>query len=138
MSGDWGLKIAQTGYDVKTCPDNKLVYSSEYPQLKIHSSGSGSHTFTNYEGYITLSTHNLGYRPFFAIWVDKGSGFKLVTFGEQSGDFYMGYLGTAKTDVLQLVSYATYNGGMWGDPTLPPDIEIDYAWIIFYDPIKDE
>jgi len=138
MSGDWGLKIAQTGNDVKTCTDNKLVYCSIYPQLKIHSTGSGSYTFEGHEGYITLTTHNLGYRPFFAIWVNEGSGYKLITYGQQSGDFYMGYLGTSKEDVLQLVSFITYNGGFWGDPTLPEDVEIDYAWVIFYDPIQDE
>ena len=139
MSTDWGLKISKEGSDVKDCDDNELVYSSMYPQLKIHSSGSGSHTFTNNDGRKELTTHDLGYKPFFAIWVDTGDGFELCGFNVANiGDYAVGYLGTAKTDVLLLVAYATYVGGAWGDTTPPPNKTVDYAWIIFYDPVKDE
>jgi hypothetical protein len=135
---DWGFKIAETGFDVKTCGDQNLVYSSAYPQLKKQSSGSGSHTFTNNQGTLEIAEHNLGYRPFFAVWVDTGSGYELATFGGQSGDFYVGYMPTATTEKLFLVAVTTYNGGFWGDPTPLPDKTIDYSWVIFYDPIEDE
>jgi len=135
---NYGLKIAEVGYDVKTCTENHLIYSSKYPQLKIQDSGSGSHTFTNNQGYFTLVTYDLGYKPFFAVWIDEGSGYKLVTYGQQVGDFYIGYIATAKTTTLELIAITTYNGGMFGDNTLPENKTVDYAWVIFYDPIKDE
>ena len=133
-----GIKISREGKPVETARDNELIFNSDYPSLKIQSQGSGTHTFTNHEGNKRLSTHNLGYRPFYAIWVDEGSGYKLVSYGQQTGDFYVGFLGTATTTTLELVAYATYNGGMFGDPTLPANKTVDYSWVIFYDPVKDE
>ena len=115
--------------------DDEMLFNSSYPALKVHSSGTGNTTFTNNEGQITLTTHSLGYKPFFAVWVDEGGGFKLCTYSSSVGDFFTAYMGTATTTTLELVAIATYTGGFWGDPTLPPDIDVDYKWIIFYDPI---
>ena len=139
---NWGFKIAETGNDVKTCTEDKLIFTSKYPALKLHSSGSGSKTFTNNEGFETLTTHNLGYRPFFAVWVDEGdgNGFQLCTFtgSAASGNYFVGYMGTSTTTTLELVAITTYVGGFWGDPTAPANKTVDYAWAIFYDPIEDE
>lgn len=40
MSLDYGAAVSQKGYDVKTCADRYLVYSSAFPLLKIFSSSS--------------------------------------------------------------------------------------------------
>lgn len=135
---EYVVKISKPGKDVEKAGDEDLQFNSEYPSLKIFSQGTGSHTFSNHEGYKSLTAHNLGYKPFYAIWVDEGDGYQLVSYGKQSGDFYIGFLGTATTTTLELVAYATYNGGFFGDPTPPSDETVDYAWVIFYDPIKDE
>lgn len=143
MSEDWGLKIAQTGNDVKTCADNKLVYSSKYPQLKIHSTGSGTYVATGDDVYgftETLTTHDLGYRPFFVLLVDTGDGYEPVNVGFSSGTYSLSIYGTSKVDtlVLGMTSIDTSNP-LWEEPVAPDDpLNIDYAWIIFYDPLQDE
>lgn len=144
MSEDWGLKIAQTGNDVKTCPDNKLVYSSEYPQLKIHSTGSGSYIATGSEIYgftETLTTHSLGYRPFFILLVDIGDGYVPINTSFISGTYNLSIYGTSKVNtlVLGMTSRDTANP-LWEEESIPPDdpLNIDYAWIIFYDPLQNE
>lgn len=53
--GDYGSAVSQKGYDVKTCADRFLVYSSAFQTLKIHS-------ITKVTGTLPLTvTHNLGY-----------------------------------------------------------------------------
>ena len=144
MSSDWGLKIAQTGFDVKTCADNQLIYSSKYSQLKIHSSGSGTYVATGagiYGFSTTLSTHNLGYRPFFILWVDLGSGYQVAPVGFVGGTYNVQIFGTTKenTLVMGMTSLDTANP-MWEEESVPPDdpTSIDYAWVLFYDPAQDE
>ena len=132
----YGVKISKPGVDVKTAKGNELVFASEYPMLKIKEQGMGSKTFTNNEGTQKLSDHNLGYIPFFNIWVNTGSGYKMTPFGETQGDFWIGYLGSARDNDLHLIAVATYIGGAFGDPTLPANKTVDYAWIIYYDPTQ--
>ena len=144
MSGDWGFKIAKTGYDVKTCEDNHLVYSSQYPQLKMHSSGSGTYTATGATllGFsTTLTTHNLGYRPFFILWVDTGSGYRIVPISFAGGTYALTIFGTTKenTLVMGMTAIDTANVFMEEETVSPSDpITIDYAWVLFYDPAQDE
>lgn len=128
---DYGLKIAETGNDVKTCDEKNLIFTSKYPVLKVQSSGSGSHTFVDNLGSVDLTTHNLGYRPFFAVWVDEGSGFELCTFTTTNiHDTEVSYMATATTTKLVLVSVLHW--------VLGEDETVDYAWVIFHDPVKDE
>lgn len=135
---DYGVKISKEGFNVLTAKDNELLFNSFYPSLKIFDGGTGSHTFNNHEGYKRLTTHNLGYKPFYAVWIDEGNGYNLVSYGKQGANFFTGFFATATTTTLELVAIATYNGGFWGDPTPPPNKTVDYTWIIFYDPIEDE
>ncbi len=57
--GDYGIKVSQRGFDVKTCADKDLLFSSSFPTLNIL-----------FEGEKTVSSsgdvifqHNLGYYP---------------------------------------------------------------------------
>lgn len=69
MPNDFGLRIAQKGYDVKTCEDFHLAFSSSWPLLKIHETG----TFTIPDATldVTIATHNLGYTPLFWVFVNS-------------------------------------------------------------------
>lgn len=59
---DYGAAVSQKGYDVKSCADRFLVYSSAFQTLKIHTKTEVSGTCP-----ITL-THNLGFiAPFLVI-----------------------------------------------------------------------
>lgn len=51
---DYGIKISQEGFDVKTCEDKDLVMSSSFNMLKTHMVGSGTNTTV---------AHNLSYTP---------------------------------------------------------------------------
>lgn len=59
MSKDYGAAVSQRGYDVKSCADRFLLYSSAFQNLKIHS-------ITKVTGTLPIRiTHNLGYKcPF--------------------------------------------------------------------------
>lgn len=65
MADDYGIKVSQDGYDIETCADYQLLFSSKWPNLKIGLSGA----FTISDASIdsTIVTHNLGYDPVF--WV---------------------------------------------------------------------
>ena len=62
---DFGAKISQKGYDVETCPDDKVAFSSSFQTLKIHSQHSVQGIVPS-SGVTTITiTHNLGfYAPF--------------------------------------------------------------------------
>ena len=69
--GNYGIKISQAGYDVKTCDKERLVFSSKYNSLKVERTGSGSVVVPkNVDPWTPGSvlveiTHSLGYKPVF-------------------------------------------------------------------------
>lgn len=70
---DYGSAVAQKGYDVKTCADRFLVYSSAFQTLKVYSVSSVSGSVPG-SGVNTLTvTHNLGYYAPYAV-IYNGSG----------------------------------------------------------------
>lgn len=70
MTTDYGAKVSQAGFDVKTCDKENLVFSSGYNTLKVFASGSGSIAVakatlpagTPGKSLVTVA-HNLGYKP---------------------------------------------------------------------------
>jgi len=59
---DFGAAVSQKGYDVKTCADRFLVYSSAFSNLKINNVYSVSTTIPTAGNINTITiTHNLGY-----------------------------------------------------------------------------
>ncbi len=67
--GDYGIAVSQKGYDVKTCADRKLVFSSAFQTLKVFNVYSATTTIpASGSNYITIN-HNLGYyAPFIVIY----------------------------------------------------------------------
>jgi hypothetical protein len=61
---DWGMKISKPGYDVKTCTDDQLVFSSKLNTFKIAYSASPTSSGTY--------SHGLSYAPAFIV---AGNGF---------------------------------------------------------------
>lgn len=74
---DYGMKVSQPGYDVKTAPKERLVISSKYDTLKVFMSGSGSIAVAaapapyGYSLEIVTIAHNLGYKPAFFAFSDS-------------------------------------------------------------------
>lgn len=56
------VKLAQPGYDVHTAGDENLIYSSQWPVLKIYKSDKAS---VDAAQTSTITTHDLGYPPVF-------------------------------------------------------------------------
>jgi hypothetical protein len=57
---DWGMRVSQEGFDVKTCSDDELIMSSSLNQLKTAKVG----TISGGTGVVTES-HTLGFVPLF-------------------------------------------------------------------------
>lgn len=88
MAKDYGAAVAQKGYDVKTCADRFLVYSSAFQTLKVHSTYAVS-TTRPASGVNTITiTHNLGYyAPFIVIYNGSTSRGVGTSFFMNDGDY---------------------------------------------------
>lgn len=74
---DYGIKVAQEGYDVRTATDDELVMSSGFNLFKIVQSGTTSITPPSPwspggagKRRVTIA-HNLGYKPANLVYVDN-------------------------------------------------------------------
>jgi hypothetical protein len=91
MAGDVVIKLAQPGYDVKTAGDENLVYSSQWPLLKIYR--QDKFRIPDVTVATTIATHDLKFIPVFwwfsnatlAAW-SNGFGDTLVN--EQRSEFF--------------------------------------------------
>ena len=131
---DFGIKISQPGYDVKTAPKERLVFSSKYDTLKLFKSGSGSQAVPaatapwGPSGTATVTiAHNLSYKPAFmvfctSIWRsnDKFSPYAYRSIGAISPDG-----GQYSVDTTNLYIHL-YNGDPGGART------IYYRYHIYY------
>jgi len=61
------MKVSQDGYDIGTCSDFNLVFSSKYDILKIAQTGTGSFVTG---GTATIS-HSLGYSPSYLLYLSN-------------------------------------------------------------------
>jgi len=70
---NFGFKVSQEGYDVKTCADSKLAMSSAFNNFKIVLTGTSSIAIPN-PGYTSTAiiTHNLGYAPSCLVYGESG------------------------------------------------------------------
>jgi len=124
-------KISKLGKDVKTCGYNDLIFTSEFPLLKIHKQGSGSITIKVTGQTITIP-HTTGITPMFIAfteWYDinsfeKADNYRQFSFSEFQGVVYCFY--NAWTDNNNLYLY--YED--MGTNTL-----LKYYYFIFEDPI---
>ena len=130
---DYGIKVSQSGNDVKTANKEYLVFSSKYDTLKLFSNGSGSQsvpaaTAGGPSGTATVEiTHDLGYKPAFivfctSIWRsnDKFSPYAYKSIGAISPDG-----GQYAVDTTKLYIHL-YNGDSTGART------IYYRYHIYY------
>ena len=84
MVDEFGIKVSQPGFDVKTAKKEELVFSSEYDTPKVFISGSGTvlvpfnaDIWTPGSATVEIA-HNLNYLPAFfvfvnnPVWADSG------------------------------------------------------------------
>jgi len=72
---DYGIKISQTGSDVKTANLHELVVTSQYPNPKTYLVGTYNYTFPSDLSSVNIFiTHNLGYiTPCFVYYKEPGA-----------------------------------------------------------------
>lgn len=70
-----GIKVAQAGFDVRTCPDYDLLFNSSWPSISIVLDKTLTFT-TDQFGDFTLS-HNLGFIPLNMAWQFSDSSMSL-------------------------------------------------------------
>lgn len=66
MGSDFGIKLSQSGHDVKSAGDAELLYSSSWPVLKIIYPGRFQGLTS--DNPLVLLYHNLGYVPAFMVY----------------------------------------------------------------------
>jgi hypothetical protein len=108
MSKDYGLRVSQRGYDVKTAPDFKQLFSSSWPAFTILEEGSFSVTPGQ-----TIVSHNLGYVPAFLLFHDATTGFALGGANQAHGldGFNASGIGMSDTNLIySSLASGTING----------------------------
>ncbi len=131
---DYGVKISKPGYAV-TDTDNRLIFNSGYPLLKVFAHGSGTASLPNGWVDLTINTHNLGYKPMFYVWteyVDINTGNKvsqerLCSFRDYYGLGVWSYSYAYTTTTTLILSIDTMYGSSYN---------LNYHWVIYYDGIS--
>lgn len=71
---DYGLKISRDGYNVLTCTDKQLSYSSKFPTFTVKTSGTINVVLSSgYTRKRETVSHGLGYTPAFVAYGKKSS-----------------------------------------------------------------
>lgn len=78
-----GIKVAQKEYSADSAADYQMLFTSEWPLLKIEKQGSV--TIADKTQDVTITTHDLGYAPMFLVYAiggifgDHGTNAELLT-----------------------------------------------------------
>lgn len=102
---DYGAAVSQKGYDVKTCDDRFLVYSSAFQTLKVFSVSSVSTTIPSSGTNTITITHNLGYyAPYLVVYNGSTTrGVATSYYGEMDGDNYYPLTCQMSTTTLKII-----------------------------------
>lgn len=137
MSKDYGIKISKPGFDVKTCDDKDLVFSSKFDTFRVYDTGIGSFTADGTTQTATIA-HSLGYVPAFMVFSEVHAGFGNPT----TGDFYMAphsppasIGGSLDTDTIISSIDSSNLRIRLGSLVVASTKVINYKWVIFYNPM---
>lgn len=95
--GDYGIKISEDGYDVKTCDEINLILNSKFSLLNVVTGKTG--TVSLLSGTVVID-HNLGYIPQYIAFGFSGSAGD-ITIPSNNTAFYIYNFN------VELYSYAT-------------------------------
>jgi hypothetical protein len=69
---NYGAKVSKPGYDVKTCSDKNLIYSSKFANaFKIAKEGATTKTIAASSTGTKTIAHGLSYAPSHLVYMDK-------------------------------------------------------------------
>ena len=99
---DYGLKVAQAGYDIASATAQQLIFSSEFNTLKISSIGSGTANPDDVGSAVTVEiNHGLGYVPAYTVFTEIS---KLLG---NDNDFYLTPFTYPVGGDMSIIAYAT-------------------------------
>ena len=130
------MKVSKPGFDVKTCDDDDLVFSSKFDTLRVFATGTGSFT-ANGSTQTHELTHNLGYEPAFFVYSEVHASAGNPT----TGDFYMmphsppaSIGGSLVTDTIICAVDTTKLYIRMGSLVVASTKVINYKYVVFYNP----
>jgi len=111
---DYGIKVSKSGYDVKTCANKHLVFSSGFSDaFRARYSGSTTLTIAAFSSNNTSYTHNYLVVPaFLAYYKDPTDNNYLMCCGNENSWWWLpstDILCTAKADNSKIYFYAENN-----------------------------
>jgi hypothetical protein len=131
---DYVMKISEPGHNINE-GDAHLIFSSEYPMLKIHSSGNWSIEDSLGSGGDIAIPHNLGYKPMNFVFGQWWNGYDLTFLDGYEEYPFVWYAGLQAFDFFKATVNETtlnisivINSGSAGAQTY------NGFYIIFYDP----
>jgi len=108
---NYGAKVSQAGYDVKTATDRQLVFSSAFNTAKIVLAGSTTESGNAWQTKTKEITHSLGYVPLWLVFYKSSAG-TYYKWGHGFGDWLAGDGGgvypTIKADTSKLYVTITF------------------------------
>jgi len=113
---NYGLKISNTGYDVKTATDAQTSMSSKFNSFKVLAQGAINLSISPSSIFNSTVTHNLGYKPAFLVFSDSvvGGGKRFqVPFNDGAA-----YATSDAYTTNTILNIDTYTGGFSGTGTL--------------------
>lgn len=99
---DYGIKVSQDGYDVKTATPQQLIFSSQYPPIKVIQSGSA---------VVSLALNATLTRVRIPIATYSSGAIYTICFAPLTGGYkFRGTFGSWYTsDFIELGSYTMYD-----------------------------
>lgn len=138
MAKDYGIKISKPGFDVKTCADKNLVFSSKFDTFRVYSSGIGSFT-ANLATQTATIPHSLGYVPAFMVFSEVHAGFG----NPSTGDFFLSphsppasIGGSLNTDTIISSIDSSNIYIRLGSLVVANTKVINYKWVIFHNQMQ--
>lgn len=132
------VKLCKAGKDIKTCGYNDLIFTSEFPLLKIHDQGEGSTTIPfgalPPESTVTIP-HSVGEKAMFFAFTEwwNDSLVKQSTYRQFS---FAHYVGVGEFQTYQAYTDASNLYLYWHVSTLLGlPVTIKYFYFIFEEPI---
>lgn len=139
MAKDYGIKISKPGFDVKTCADKDLVFSSKFDTFRVHSTGVGSFTSDATNVKTATIAHSLGYVPAFMVFSEIHAGFG----NPSTGDFFLSphsppaSIGGSLVDQTIMASIDSSNLYIrMGSLVVANTKVINYKWVIFHNQMQ--
>lgn len=142
MTGDYGMKISETGHEVRTADEYNMLFSTKYKSLQYFKESIKEETLTLPEmwaSYVDQEveeatyvdfTHGLGYAPYFqAYFIPTGSVLREIPYSENGVIYDSGYFSDTIFEVSAWCDATRIRVTFWRKSSwIAPDWEVNQAF----------